>query len=103
MSPVKVRTDIRNYPPAVREHLVKRIDERTLLKPMAEEFAVWLRSEPYAPDLEEAPAGWHKAFSSFTVLGEGELIKSLYTIYAPGKPRRGSINLDQWQPNQRAR
>jgi len=102
MAPVKIRTDIRNYPPSVRKHLLERIDQRTLLKPMAEEFNSWLRTEPYAPDLEESPAGWYKPFSSFTVLGEGEFIKSLYTIYAPGKPRRGSVNVDDWSPTKKA-
>jgi hypothetical protein len=101
MAPVKIRTDIRNYPPGIRKHLLERIEQRTLLKPMAEEFSAWLRAEPFAPDLEEAPAGWYKPFPSFTVLGQGELIKSFYTIYARGKPRRRSLNLDEWTPNKK--
>jgi len=96
MARVRIRIDITNYPPAVRNHLLERIDQRKLLKAMAEEFQEWLQTGPYAPDLAESPSGWYKPFSSFTVLGEGDLIKSLYTIYAPGTPRRGSINLDNW-------
>ena len=102
MAPVRIRSDIGNYPPGVRKHLLERIEQRTLLKPMAEEFSAWLRTGPSAPDLEEAPSGWYKPFPSFTVLGEAELIKSLYTIYAPGKPRRGSVNLDEWTLNKKS-
>ncbi len=62
---------------------------------MAIELDEWLKSGPEAPDLEEAPEGWHKVFRSFTICGEGECIKTLFTIYSPGKPRRGSIDLDR--------
>jgi hypothetical protein len=64
---------------------------------MAEELDAWLRTSPYAPDLEDAPSGWHKNFTSFTILGEGECIKTVFTIYAPGKPRPDSIDLDVWK------
>jgi hypothetical protein len=63
---------------------------------MALEMDAWLKSGPKAPDLEEAPEGWHKFFDSFTICGKGECIKTLFTIYAPGKPRRNSIDLDNW-------
>jgi hypothetical protein len=79
-----------------REHLRQRVDERVFLRPMAEELDAWLKSRPYAPDLGEAPSGWHKKFKSFTILGEGECIKSLFTIYAPGNPRPNSVDLDEW-------
>jgi hypothetical protein len=65
---------------------------------MAMELAIWLQQRPLVADLLESPAGWHKLFSSFTVCGEGEFLKTIFTIYAPGKPRRNSVNLDQWQP-----
>jgi hypothetical protein len=58
------------------------------------ELDAWLKSGPEAPGLEEAPEGWHE---SFTICGEGECIKTLFTIYAPGKPRRNSIDLDNWK------
>ena len=79
-----------------REHLRERVDKRYFLAPMALELDEWLRSAPEAPDLDEAPEGWHKVFDSFTICGEGECIKTLFTIYAPGKPRRGSVDLDKW-------
>jgi hypothetical protein len=64
---------------------------------MAKELAIWLQSRPYAPDLRESPAGWHKKFSSFTVCDEGEFLKTLFTIYSPGTTRKGSVNLDDWK------
>jgi hypothetical protein len=67
---------------------------------MAIELNDWLNSNPEAPGPHEAPEGWHKFFDSFTVCGEGECIKTLFTIYAPGKPRRGSVNFDQWERHQ---
>jgi hypothetical protein len=63
---------------------------------MARELANWLQTRPFAPDHDESPAGWHKNFSSFTVCGEGEFVKTLFTIYSPGKPRKGSIDLDSY-------
>jgi hypothetical protein len=65
---------------------------------MAEELDSWLKTGPSAPDFNESPsgAGWHKRFGSFTILGEGECIKTVFTIYAPGKPRPHSVDLDEW-------
>jgi hypothetical protein len=64
---------------------------------MAIELDAWLKTGPQAPDLDEAPAGWHKRFKSFIVCGEGECIKTLFTIYAPGQPRRNSVDLEEWE------
>jgi hypothetical protein len=64
---------------------------------MAIELDEWLMTNPEAPDLTEALRGWHKFFDSFTICGEGECIKTLFTIYAPGKPRHGSLDLDEWE------
>jgi hypothetical protein len=82
---------------AYRDHLRDRVDKRQFLAPMALELDAWLRSGPEAPDLEEAPEGWHKLFNAFTICSEGECIKTLFTIYAPGKPRRNSVDLDEWK------
>lgn len=72
---------------------------------MAYEIDAWIKAGKLAPDLEEAPEGWFKEFSnitggwSFTICGEGECLKTLYTIYAPGNCRSGAIDLDKWQPH----
>jgi len=73
------------------------LTKRQFLASMAVELDEWLKSNPEAPHLEEVPEGWHKFFDSFTICGEDECIKTLFTIYAPGKPRRGSVDLDRWE------
>jgi hypothetical protein len=95
---VRVQTDYHKYPTAIKEHLIERIRDRRFLPAMAEELMEWLETRPSAPDIQESPAGWHKTFSSFTVCGEGEYVKTLFTIYSPGRPRSGSIDLDHWKP-----
>jgi hypothetical protein len=81
---VRLQTDYHKYPSAIREHLIERIRNRRFVRTMAEDLAEWLRTRPLVPDLREAPAGWHKTFSSFTICGEGEFLKTMFTIYAPG-------------------
>jgi hypothetical protein len=63
---------------------------------MAMDLDERLKSAPEVPNLDEAPEGWHKYFDSFTISGEGECVKTLFTIYAPGKPRKNRICLDEW-------
>ena len=94
--PIKVQTDYHKHPSGIQQHLIQRIRDRRFSTGMAQELADWLITRPSAPNLHEAPAGWHKKFSSFTVCGEGEFVETLFTIYAPGTPRRGSIDLDEW-------
>jgi hypothetical protein len=96
--PVKVQTNYHKYPFAIKQHLIERIRDRRFLPGMAEELADWLQTRPSAPDLHESQAGWHKKFSSFTVCGEGEFVKTLFTIYSPGRPREGSLDLDERKP-----
>jgi hypothetical protein len=96
--PVKVQTNYHKYPSAIKQHLVERIRDRRFLPGMAQELASWLQTRPSAPDLHESPAGWHKKFSSFMVCGEGEFVKTLFTIYSPGRPREGSFDLDERKP-----
>jgi len=94
--PISIQTNYHKYPAGIKQHLVERIRDRRFLPSMAQELADWLRTRPSAPDLKESPAGWHKDFSSFRVCGEGEFLKTLFTIYSPGTLRKGSIDLDQW-------
>jgi hypothetical protein len=95
--PIKIQSDYHKYPAVIKQHLVERIRDRRFQPGMAQEFANWLRTRPSAPDLIESPKGWHRKFSSFTVCGEGEFVKTLFTIYSPGTPRRGSVDLSQWE------
>src|ERR1700736_2166614 len=86
MAAVKIRPprDVRCR--AYRDHLRDRVDKRQFLAPMALELDVWPKSRPQAPNLEETPEGWHKCFDSFTICGEGECIKTVFTIYALASP-----------------
>ncbi|MGA7220976.1 MAG: hypothetical protein WBX38_21855 [Candidatus Sulfotelmatobacter sp.] len=93
--PIKIQTDYKKYPIQTKQHLIERIRDRRFLLGMAEESGNWLQARASAPNLEESPAGWFKNFSSFTVCGEGEFLKTLFTIYSPGTPRKGSVDLDQ--------
>ena len=97
MAAVKIRPPRDAQCRAYRDHLRQRVDQRQFLVPMAMELDAWLKGNPEAPDLTEAPEGWHKCFDSFTICGEGECIKTLFTIYAPGSPRRRSVDLDEWE------
>src|SRR2546425_1652719 len=83
MAAVKIRPPRDARCRAYRDHLRDRVDQRQFLAPMAIELDEWLKSNPEAPDLEEAPEDWHQFFDSFTICGEGECIKTLFTIYAP--------------------
>jgi len=96
--PVKVQTNYHKYPFAIKQHLIERIRDRRFLPGTAQELANWLQTRSSAPDLDESPAGWHKKFSSFTVCGEGEVVKTLFKIYSPGRPREGSLDLHEWKP-----
>ena len=75
-----------------------RWDKRQFLASMATELDEWFKRAPEAPNLDEAPGRLAQSFSTLSrICGEGECIKTLYTIYAPGKPRRGSVDLDKWE------
>src|SRR3984957_21285127 len=94
--PVRVQTNYHKYPLSIKKHLIERIRDRRFLPTMGQEMANWLQTRPTAPDLIECPAGWHKRFSSFVICGEGEFVKTLFTIYSPGTPRSGSVDLYRW-------
>ncbi|MCE9520070.1 MAG: hypothetical protein K8R87_11035 [Verrucomicrobia bacterium] len=67
----------RNLPPALWQHLLQRVDERSISARELRSLAAWLDLEPEVPD-----GSWFKKFSSMIVCGEGELIK---TFLVPGQ------------------
>lgn len=93
---IRLVTDLKRYPKQTREHLIDRMQGRIFLEAMKQDWIDWLVSKPAVPDLQEAPQGWYKNFQGFSLVGEGEFIKTLYTIYSPGQFRKGAINLDTW-------
>jgi len=56
------------------QHLLDRIQQREISASQLGLLAVWLDQNP------EVPAGkWFKRFSSMTVCGEGELVRTFLT------------------------
>jgi hypothetical protein len=69
-------------PPALREHLFDRAEERLISKDDLYELLLWRRTNP------EAPEGlWYKDFGSFKVCGEGRYPK---TFLLRGQAARGT-------------
>ncbi len=62
----------KNVPPAVIEHLAKRIRERVVPITDLQAFAKWLDGNPTVPD-----GPWFKRFAQIVVCGEGELVKTV--------------------------
>jgi hypothetical protein len=73
-----------NFPPALFQHLLDRVQDRKISASQLEQLAKWLDGEPEVPEGQ-----WYKRFSGMTVCGEGELIK---TFLLPGQaPRSGRL------------
>jgi hypothetical protein len=70
-----------NFPPALFQHLLERIQSRKIPSRQLELLATRLDTEPDVPGGE-----WYKRFSGMTVCGEGELIK---TFLLPGQAAKG--------------
>lgn len=70
-----------NLPPALFQHLLDRIQSRTIPAAQLELLARWLDAEPEVPE-----GRWYKRFSGMTVCGDGELIK---TFLLPGQSAKG--------------
>jgi hypothetical protein len=70
-----------NVPPALFQHLLDRVQSRSISASQLVLLAQWLDGEP------EVPEGlWCKEFPGMTVCGEGELIK---TFLLPGQAAKG--------------
>ncbi len=70
-----------NIPPGLFQHLLDRVHARQIPPTQIELLARWLDTEP---DVPEGP--WYKRFSSMTVCGDGELVK---TFLLPGQSPKG--------------
>jgi hypothetical protein len=60
-----------HLPPALRQHLFDRLQERQITAEDLYKLKVWRESEPEAP---EGP--WYKDFGSFKICGEGKFPKT---------------------------
>ena len=70
-----------NIPPALFQHLLNRIQSRSISADQLSLLARWLDTEPEVPEGE-----WYKRFFGMTVCGEGELVK---TFLLPGQHPKG--------------
>jgi len=68
-------------PPALRRHLIDRVDERKISAEELMELRAWALSNPDAPD-----GLWYKDFGSFKICGEGKYPK---TFLLRGQPAKG--------------
>ncbi len=64
----------KSLPPALLQHLLTRIQERSISADQLGLLALWLDTHP------DVPAGkWFKRFPGMIVCGEGELVKTFLT------------------------
>ena len=61
----------KNFPPALLDHLVNRVDKRDIPFGQLVLFIRWIDLDPEVPE-----GKWFKRFSGMTVCGEGELVKT---------------------------
>ncbi len=74
-----------NLPPALRQHLFNRLEERQITVDDLYKLKLWRESEPEAPD-----GPWYKDFGSFKICGEGRFPKD---IPDEGPSRQGQASL----------
>lgn len=63
-----------NIPPAVLSHLLDRVFAREITLENLHEMQKWIETNPTVPD-----GDWYKRFGSFTICGEGPLVKTFLT------------------------
>ena len=73
----------RNVPPALFQHLLDRVQDRSIPAEQLELLAKWLDGEPEVP-----VAQWYKKFPGMTVCGEGELVKTFLLAGQAPKGKR---------------
>jgi len=70
-----------NLPPGVREHLIRRMRDRSISIADLNQLRLWIESKP------EVPQGdWFKDFGSFKICGQGSYPK---TFLLRGQPAKG--------------
>jgi len=71
----------RHLPPALFQHLLDRVQDRSISADHLALLAQWLDQEPNVPE-----GRWFRRFPGMTVCGEGELIR---TFLVPGQVPAG--------------
>ena len=70
-----------NLPPRLLDHLLDRVDSRSITVVHLEMLGDWLRADPEVPE-----GNWFKRFPGMIVCGQGELFK---TFLRPGQVADG--------------
>ena len=60
-----------DLPPAIRQHLIDRMHDRSISIEDLSKLRSWIESQPVTPDGE-----WYKNFGSFKLCGEGPYPKT---------------------------
>ena len=71
----------KNFPPAVRQHLMERMRDRRISLADLDKLRIWVESHPLVPE-----GKWYKDFGSFKICGQGSYPK---TFLLPGQPAEG--------------
>ena len=71
-----------NLPPALLQHLLDRVEQRSITLENLMQVLHWIETNPTVPD-----GDWFKRFELFTVCGAGALIKTFLT---PEQVARGT-------------
>lgn len=70
-----------DLPPAVRQHLIERMHDRSISIGDLNQLRLWVESNPEVPEHD-----WYKDFGSFKLCGRGPLPK---TFLLRGQPAKG--------------
>ena len=68
-------------PPRVRQHLIDRMQDRSITVADLNQLRLWIETEPEVPD-----GDWFRDFGSFKICGEGKYPK---TFLLAGQPAKG--------------
>jgi len=68
-------------PPAIRQHLIDRMRDRSISIADLNQLRMWVESNPLVPEGE-----WYKDVGSFKLCGKGSYPK---TFLLPGQPAKG--------------
>ena len=74
-----------NLPANVRQHLVERLNDRSISIADLNQLRLWIESQPEVPE-----GNWYKDFGSFKVCGRGSYSKT-FLLANPDCPRRPSL------------
>ena len=60
-----------HFPPALRQHLVERMNDRAIGLDDLNQLRIWMETRPEVPE-----GRWYKDFGSFKLCGEGKYPKT---------------------------